>query len=257
MIFNYAARHRWVDHNPAEYVEKLKDEAYLHHRPVDENILTPDEVRRLVAATDEHHRLLVQTAVFTGMRQGELLGLQWGDIDWNSRQIHVRRAWKDGAFTQPKTRNSQRRVDVPDFLLHELKKWRLRCPKGELDMVFPNGAGNPETHANVLLSRPAPRRAAKDSIPRSEAHLRVAASREWRGRSKSLAPARSRVSAYHPEHVLAHAAERALRQHRPAGSARVRREHFVCCGDQQSADVSVERLTRAELLAFRSAARPC
>lgn len=78
MIFNYAARHRWVDHNPAEYVEKLKDEAYLHHRPVDENILTPDEVRRLVAATDEHHRLLVQTAVFTGMRQGELLGLQWG-----------------------------------------------------------------------------------------------------------------------------------------------------------------------------------
>lgn len=150
MIFNYAARHRWVDHNPAEYVEKLKDEAYLHHRPVDENILAPDEVRRLVAATDEHHRLLVQTAVFTGMRQGELLGLQWGDIDWNSRQIHVRRAWKDGAFTQPKTRNSQRRVDVPDFLLHELKKWRLRCPKGELDMVFPNGAGNPETHANVL-----------------------------------------------------------------------------------------------------------
>lgn len=150
MIFNYAARHRWVDHNPAEYVEKLKDETYLHHRPVDENILTPDEVRRVVAASEDHYRLLIQAAAFTGMRQGELLGLQWGDIDWSSRQIHVRRAWKDGAFTQPKTRNSQRRVDVPDFLLHELKKWRLRCPKGELDMVFPNGAGNPETHANVL-----------------------------------------------------------------------------------------------------------
>lgn len=150
MIFNYAARHRWVDHNPAEYVEKLKDAAAFDQRPVDENVLAPDEVRRLVAATDEHFRLLVQTAVFTGMRQGELLGLQWGDVDWNSRQIHVRRAWKDGEFTQPKTRNSQRRVDVPDFLLHELKKWRLRCPKGELDLMFPNGAGNPETHANVL-----------------------------------------------------------------------------------------------------------
>jgi integrase len=150
MIFNYAARHRWVDHNPAEYVEKLKNEASRHDGPVDGNILTPEEVRLLIGATDDHYRLLVQSAVFTGMRQGELLGLQWGDIDWSSRQIHVRRAWKDGAFTQPKTRNSQRRVDVPDFLLHELKKWRLRCPKGELDMVFPNGAGNPETHANVL-----------------------------------------------------------------------------------------------------------
>lgn len=150
MILNYAARHRWVDHNPAEYVEKLKDDAALHHRPVDENILTPDEIRKLLAATDDHYRLLVQTAVFTGMRQGELLGLQWGDVDWSGREIHVRRAFKDGAFTQPKTRASQRRVAVPDFLLHELKAWKLRCPKGELDMVFPNGAGNPETHANVL-----------------------------------------------------------------------------------------------------------
>lgn len=116
----------------------------------DENILTPDEVRRVVAASEDHHRLLIQAAAFTGMRQGELLGLRWRDIDWSSRQIHVRRAWKDGAFTQPKTRNSQHRVDVPDFLLHEPKKWRLRCPKGELDMVFSNGAGNPETPANVL-----------------------------------------------------------------------------------------------------------
>lgn len=129
---------------------KLKDDAALHHRPIDEDVLTPEEVRRLVASTGDHYRLLVQTAVFTGMRQGELLGLQWGDIDWSSRQIHVRRAWKDGAFTQPKTRNSLRRVDVPDFLMHELKAWRLRCPKGEFEMVFPNGAGNPETHANVL-----------------------------------------------------------------------------------------------------------
>jgi integrase len=117
---------------------------------VDENILTPDEVRKLVAATDDHYRLLVQTAVFTGMRQGELLGLHWGDIDWSSREIYVRRAFKDGAFAQPKTKTSQRRVPVPEFLLHELKAWKLRCPKGEFDMVFPNGAGNPESHANVL-----------------------------------------------------------------------------------------------------------
>lgn len=88
--------------------------------------------------------------MFTGLRQGELLGLQWADIDWNSRQLHVRRAWREGAFVEPKTATSYRRVDLPAFLVLALKTWRLQCPKGEHDLVFPNGAGNPESHANLL-----------------------------------------------------------------------------------------------------------
>jgi integrase len=32
----------------------------------------------------------------------------------------------------------------------ELKKWKLQCPKGEHDLVFPNGEGKPENHANLL-----------------------------------------------------------------------------------------------------------
>lgn len=151
MMFNYACRHRWIDYNAAEHVERLRDTRSLAERPVDENILTPDEIRRLIEATGEGcYRLIIQVAIFTGMRQGEILGLQWGDIDWNSRQIHVRRAWKEGVFTEPKTRNSIRRVDLPEFLVIDLKKWRLRCPKSELDLAFPNGAGNPESHSNLL-----------------------------------------------------------------------------------------------------------
>lgn len=151
MIFNYAARHRWVDYNAAEHVERLRDTRPLDERAIDGNILTPEEIRKLIDATEEGcYRGIIQVAIFTGMRQGEILGLQWGDVDWNSRQIHVRRAWKEGAFTEPKTRNSVRRVDLPEFLVTEHKKWRLRCPKGELDLVFPNGAGNPESHSNLL-----------------------------------------------------------------------------------------------------------
>lgn len=36
------------------------------------------------------------------------------------------------------------------LLLNTLKAWRLACPKGELDLVFPNGAGNIENHGNLL-----------------------------------------------------------------------------------------------------------
>jgi integrase len=150
MIFNYAARHRWVDFNPAEHIEKLRDNRAISRRLADQNILTPNEVKRLIDAATDRWRLIIQTAVFTGMRQGELLGLQWGDIDWNSHQIHVRRAWREGSFTEPKTANSIRKVDLPEFMIAELKQWKLRCPISEHDLVFPNGSGNPESHANLM-----------------------------------------------------------------------------------------------------------
>jgi integrase len=151
MIFNYACRHRWIDSNPAEHVERLRDTTLLDERPLDTNILTPAEIRTLTEATkDDRYRLMIQVAVLTGLRQGETLGLKWTDVNWHDRQIHVRRAWKEGAFTEPKTRHSVRTIDLPESLVLDLKKWKLRCPKGELDLVFPNGAGKPDSHANLL-----------------------------------------------------------------------------------------------------------
>jgi integrase len=151
MLLNYAVRNRWVEYNAAEHVERLRESTSGDERPIDGNILTPDEILRLINATDDnHYRLIVKVAIFSGMRQGEILGLKWDDIDWNSGEIHVRRAWKEGVFTKPKTRYSARRIDLPDSLVLDLKKWRLRCPKGELGLAFPNGAGNPESHSNLL-----------------------------------------------------------------------------------------------------------
>jgi integrase len=39
---------------------------------------------------------------------------------------------------------------MPGALVSELKRWKIACPLGELDLVFPSGAGNPENHGNVL-----------------------------------------------------------------------------------------------------------
>ena len=84
------------------------------------------------------------------MRSGEIRGLQWGDIDWSSEQIHIRRSWKEGAFHQPKTQASIRRIELPGFLLAELREWRLACPKGEHDLMFPNLVGRPMSNTNLL-----------------------------------------------------------------------------------------------------------
>jgi hypothetical protein len=49
-----------------------------------------------------------------------------------------------------KTKASRRRVDLPGELVAELRRWRLQCPPGAHDLVFPNGAGNPENYGNLL-----------------------------------------------------------------------------------------------------------
>jgi len=149
-MLRHALRHRWINYNPAAEIRKLREKPTTSERLVDSNVLTPDDVTRLIEATDERWRLIFLMAVLTGLRQGELLGLQWGDIDLNARQVYVRRQYTRGRFSELKTKYSRRCVALSDELLSILKEWKLRCPKGDLDLVFPTGTGNPENHSNLL-----------------------------------------------------------------------------------------------------------
>jgi len=65
----------YLDANPVQYVERPRGE------DKEMDVLTPEEVRRLLEAQEEPLRTLLLTAILTGMRQGELFGLQWEDID--------------------------------------------------------------------------------------------------------------------------------------------------------------------------------
>jgi len=149
-IFRYALRYRWITANPAAEVRKLRAESGSHERPELDNILTPAEAALMLDAADDRYRVLLLMALSTGMRQGELLGLQWGDIEWAAKQVWVRRQYTRGRFSELKTRYSRRKIGLGDDLIRELKAWKLRCPKGEHDLAFPNGAGNPENHGNLL-----------------------------------------------------------------------------------------------------------
>ena len=64
---------------------------------------------------------LLLCAVRTGLRQGELIGLQWGDVDFHGGFIEVRRAIVRGQLTTTKTRKI-RRVDVTPQLTNRLKQ---------------------------------------------------------------------------------------------------------------------------------------
>jgi len=62
------------------------------------------------------------TAVLTGMRQGELFGLQWEDIDFARHQIHVRRSLWRGTLGTPKSRRSRRAIDMTQTLEQALQE---------------------------------------------------------------------------------------------------------------------------------------
>jgi integrase len=47
---------------------------------------------------NQKYRMLFMLAIFTGARQGELLGLKWGDMDWKNRQIYIRALLTRGGF---------------------------------------------------------------------------------------------------------------------------------------------------------------
>jgi integrase len=89
-------------------------------------------------------------ALFSGARQGELLGLKWGDIEWNNKQIHIQRTFNNGRFFATKTRDSNRRIDIGPTVIKELKKWKLASGKSKLGLVFPNEAGEPMDHHNMV-----------------------------------------------------------------------------------------------------------
>jgi integrase len=115
------------------------------------DIPSPNEIRALIHALDGRWRPLLLTAIFTGLRASELRGLRWSDVDLKRGELHVRqRADCHHAIGQPKSESSERTVPMPPMVVAALRAHRLACPKGALDLVFPNGRGNVESHNNIV-----------------------------------------------------------------------------------------------------------
>ncbi len=151
-VFNYAVRHRYIEYNPLREAERPRSQGREGESEQDKILmLTPDQINALLDKTeDQKYKMLFKLAIFSGARQGELLGLKWGDVDWKTNQIHIKRTFNNGRFFVTKTKESNRRIDIGPKVMTELKKWKLACPKSELDLVFPNGENNPIDHHNMV-----------------------------------------------------------------------------------------------------------
>lgn len=118
----------------------------------DMHVLDPFQVRALLEHASPEARTLLLCAVTTGMRRGELLALKWGDVDWHSRRIWVRRSvGPDGRFQQPKTRGSVRAIAITPTLVSALRHHRMASSfKGDDDLIFPSERGTPLDGRNMV-----------------------------------------------------------------------------------------------------------
>src|SRR5205807_2275887 len=103
--------------------------------------LDPAEVEALLRTVPDDdfgrvQRVIYLTAVMSGLRQGELLALQWRDIDWTAQRIRVRRNYVRGRFGTPKSQRGSRSVPLADRLGGELDLLCRATAYKNDDLVF-------------------------------------------------------------------------------------------------------------------------
>ena len=149
-ILGEAQRRGMVAHNAASPVRvdvKKRENGKL---TVGRDIPSKAEAQTILSTAAGRWRPLFATAIFTGMRASELRGLTWDDVDFERNVIHVRqRANLWGEIGAPKSAAGDREIPMSPMVVNALKEWRIACPKGPLKLVFPNGVGKVESHANI------------------------------------------------------------------------------------------------------------
>ena len=148
-IFSKAVENELISKNPAQKIQKLKTEQKEMF------ILSQEECFKLLDTAQKYYPDLYPilfTAIFTGMREGEILGLTWDNIDFKKKKITVNKSVYDGKLTTTKTASSNRKVDMTDTLT-EVLQTQKRKNKILTKLVFPNNVGNPLCVHNLLHRR--------------------------------------------------------------------------------------------------------
>jgi len=162
VLMNDAIEKGIIERNPVKGLGKFYRQAPVRHAEIEP--LTEEEsllFLRTALEWDPGHYPMFLLSLHTGLRSGEVIGLQWPDIDWNGMFIEVRRQVVRGKVTTLKTTKARRRVDCSDDLLETLaalKKKRqeeaLKRGSNEIyEWIWANEKGRRIDMANVKAER--------------------------------------------------------------------------------------------------------
>jgi integrase len=115
-----------------------------------DRIAGPDEAARLIAALPVEQRAFWATALYAGLRRGELRALRWDDVDFDAGVVHVRRAWDDEeGEIEVKSDAGRRRVPLVGVLRKHLAAHKLATGRAGSDLVFGRTATDTFTPSTV------------------------------------------------------------------------------------------------------------
>jgi integrase len=177
-VFALALRRGYLNDNPLRRLEQSERPRVQKH---EQRVLGHDEITRLLQESLPAYRPLLATALYSGMRLSELLGLTWADVDLDQELLHVRYQLSRGRIDRParrvrlKTENAVRDIPLLPQLGALLKRHKLGSPFSQPgDYVFCTALGTPLGYRNV--ERRGLRRAAElaglstDERPRLRVH---------------------------------------------------------------------------------------
>ena len=129
-IFADAYQDGQIDRNPLDRIRNLPL-ATKEPEP-----FTPEEISRILAAADPISRNLFQFAFWSGLRTSELIGLEWGDVDFKKGFVSVRRAVLRGHVKETKTKSGHRDIvlliPAREALERQMEYTFLLGPKGRV-----------------------------------------------------------------------------------------------------------------------------
>jgi integrase len=136
-LFSHALRWEWAERNP---IRSVRQSAKRLRTP---DVLTPAEITALLANLPEPLRTAIELDAFTGLRRGELIGLQWEDVDFENLLVHVRRSVVMMVEGAPKTEASAKDLPLDAALANSLLKLKLSSPYNQpTDWVFASAKMN-------------------------------------------------------------------------------------------------------------------
>lgn len=148
--FELAALHGYLpatDRNPMSLV-KVKGTSRREREKI---ILLPEQFNRLVTALPAPLNVMVLLLGCLGLRISELLGLHWGDIDWDRLTIMIQRSFTHEELGEVKTRASRAKLPLDEVLLSIIKAHRESAKDSVL--MFPSSRTGGYRSASMLLQK--------------------------------------------------------------------------------------------------------
>lgn len=128
-FLGYCYKKKWTPTNLGKEIEVPAG--------TDPDFKVPDykKLMELLNALSGQDRVFVELALYSGLRAGELVALDWHDIDFKNQVINVRRSFTHGAMSDTTKGGKPRKVPLHDRIIRLLKNWEKDCPSDTL--VFP------------------------------------------------------------------------------------------------------------------------